>query len=189
MVTADSFIKAFFEVVEKEQDNIDARLGSVDKNKNRTELYTEYMMDTILSAIADKLDCRYENEKYNLDAVFYSNEENNNRYFHVAIEHENTGDRAHQELEKLSLFNVPLKVLITYLYCGKDNVDSFLTQWSKSVISEMDHFKDFADKRRQLLIIGRRNPYETMENQSEIHKINPAWTSYIWNGEKFDRFS
>jgi len=188
MISAESFIKAFFEVIEKEQDNLDAKLGRVDKNRNRTELYTEYMMDRVLSAIAEKLDCRYEKEKYKLDAVYYSKKENSNRYFHVAIEHENYGGHAHEELEKLSLFNVPLKVLITYLYYGEDNVESFLKQWSDSVILEMDYFKDFAYKRRQLLIIGRRNPYETMENQSEIHRINPAWTSYIFNGGEFVRF-
>ncbi len=189
MISAELFREAFFEVVEKEQDNLDAKLGRIDKDKNRTELYTEYMMDNVLTAIAEKLNCRYEKEKYKLDAVFYPNKKNSNRYFHVAIEHENYGDSADEELEKLSLFNVPLKVLITYLYYGNDNVDYYLKRWSESVISEMDYFEDFADKRRQLLIIGRRNPYETMENQSEIHRINPAWTSYIWNGDEFVGFS
>jgi len=188
MISAEAFIKVFFEVIKKEQNNLDAKLGRVDKNRSRTELYTEYMMDTVLTAIAEKLDCRYEKEKYKLDAVYYSKKENSNRYFHVAIEHENYGGHAHEELEKLSLFNVPLKVLITYLYYGEDNVEDYLERTAKPIISEMDYFKDFADKRRQLLIIGRRNPYETMENQSEIHRINPAWTSYIWIGNEFVGF-
>ncbi len=187
MISAELFREAFFEVVEKEQDNLDASLGRTDKDKNRAELYTEYMMDNVLSAIAEKLNCRYENEKYKLDAVFYPNKNNNNRYFHVAIEHENSGDSAHQELEKLSLMNIPLKVLITYLNHIDNNVKNYLEQWS-AVISEMDYFEDFADKRRQLLIIGRRNPYETMENQSEIHRMKQAWTPYIWNGDEFVEF-
>ncbi len=187
MISAGSFIKAFFKVVDSEQANLDTYLGRVDKNKNRTELYTKYIMETVLSAVAKELGCRYEKEKYKLDAVFYSNE-TSNRYFHVAIEHENSGAQAHQELEKLSLFNVPLKVLITYLNHIDNNVENYLKDTAKPVISEMDYFKDFADKRRQLLIIGRRNPYETMENQSEIHRMKEAWTPYIWNGDEFVEF-
>ena len=188
MISAESFIEAFFEVVEKEQDKLDANMGRIDKEKKRTELYTQYMMDKVLSSIADKLDCRYEKEKYKLDAVFFPNKNNINRYFHVAIEHENYGDHAHEELGKLSLFNVPLKVLITYLYFSEENVNNTLKNWADSIISKMDYFNDFADKRKQLLIIGRRDPYKTYENQSELHRINPAWTSYIWNGDKFVRF-
>ncbi len=70
----------------------------------------------------------------------------------VAIEHENDASRTHATMNKLQLFNAPLKVLITYAAPGAAT-GSMLRRY-ESVIRASDVFHDFATLRQQLVILG-----------------------------------
>ncbi len=54
------------------------------------------------------------------------------KWISVALEHENTGAHSHETINKLQLFNAPLKVLITYAAEGTET-DSLLRKY------ETDH--------------------------------------------------
>jgi len=166
-------------VVSAEQNALDALLG-------RANEYTSHVLKAVLQPIASALDysCEYEFGPWRLDSVFFPKDEPRSAYFHVAVEHENVGRGAVQELLKLSLLNVPLKVLITYAYHEPENLRRYLADLSTR-IALMDYFGDFADKRRQLLILGRRNPHALLRMQSDFHRTDPAWTVYLWDGRQF----
>ena len=70
----------------------------------------------------------------------------------VAIEHENDASRAQETMNKLQLFNAPLKVLITYAPPGSAT-DSLLRKY-ENIIRASDVFNDVATLRQQLVIIG-----------------------------------
>ena len=70
----------------------------------------------------------------------------------VAIEHENDASRAQETMNKLQLFNAPLKVLITYAAPGNAS-DSLLRKY-ENIIRASDVFNDVATLRQQLVIIG-----------------------------------
>ena len=58
------------------------------------------------------------------------------------------------EINKLQLFNAPLKVLITYT--GEDTFDYYLDGYAK-IIKDADIFNDISTTRRQLVIFGTGN--------------------------------
>jgi hypothetical protein len=70
----------------------------------------------------------------------------------VAIEHENDASKADETMNKLQLFNAPLKVLITYAQPGAAT-ESLLRKY-ENVIRASDVFKDIATLRQQLVILG-----------------------------------
>jgi hypothetical protein len=60
--------------------------------------------------------------------------------------------KTHEVMNKLQMFNAPLKVLITYAAEGAEG-DSLLRKY-EAVISESDVFSDIATLRQQLVIFG-----------------------------------
>jgi hypothetical protein len=179
VVTPEAFSSEFRKVISAEQNALDALLG-------RASEYTKHVLKAVLQPVASALgySCEYEYGLWRLDGAFFPKDEPRGDYFHVAIEHENVGKLAVQEILKLSLLNVPLKVLITYAYHEPESLRRYLTNLSER-IALMDYFGDFADKKRQLLILGRRNPHALLGMQSPVHLTEPAWTVYVWDGRQF----
>ena len=97
---------------------------------------------------------------YSVDSVFYENLDTRNfaagmtyvKAISVAIEHENKAALSCEEMHKLQLLNVPLKVLITYP-SGTAQGDKLLAQYA-DIITGADWFGDIATHRRQLVIFG-----------------------------------
>jgi hypothetical protein len=74
------------------------------------------------------------------------------KWISVALEHENSGAHSYETMNKLQLFNTPLKVLITYAAEGTD-ADSLLRKYER-IMAAADVFNDFANLRQQLVILG-----------------------------------
>src|SRR5438128_972707 len=85
--------------------------------------YTSFMRGTILPAVAPSLGLHvYSGEYYTLDCIYFA--ESDAEHFgslatyatsiSIALEHENFISGTATEMNKLQLFNAPLKVLITY---------------------------------------------------------------------------
>jgi len=70
----------------------------------------------------------------------------------VAIEHEIDASLAQETMNKLQMFNAPLKVLITYAPTG-NATDSLLRKYENTIRSS-DVFNDVATLRQQLVILG-----------------------------------
>jgi hypothetical protein len=75
----------------------------------------------------------------------------------VALEHENNAGDSMVEINKLQLFNAPLKVLVPYPYLrqGPNSADSLLRRYAEA-IQLADLFDDFSTLRRQLVIFGSK---------------------------------
>ena len=134
----------------------------------------------IYSQIAKSLDLKYWTDYWHLDAVFfkYGDKElskppysNYATFLSVAMEHENDFKTSHEEMNKLSIINASLKVLVTYPY-KHTNGQALLNDYTKQVKSA-DVFGDFADKRRQMVIFGYK------ENDT-IH-----WEYYLFKDKRF----
>jgi hypothetical protein len=111
----------------------------------RKQEYTAHVIDIVLPAIASSLNYICRPQHRTLDAVFFPVDAASRHLFHVAIEHENVGRCAAEELVKLCLFNVPLKVLISYTYHEDSNLQRFLSHLAAQMVA-MDYFHDFADR-------------------------------------------
>ncbi|MBI3684463.1 MAG: hypothetical protein HY235_29155 [Acidobacteria bacterium] len=123
--------------------------------------FTKLMRSDIFPKIADRLGLRcYSRDYYTLDGIFYAETDTNHfpsgttyaKFISVALEHENNPVGTAVEMNKLQLFNSPLKVLITYPSNddhGKELLDSYT-----EIVTEADAFDDIATLRRQLVIFG-----------------------------------
>jgi hypothetical protein len=127
--------------------------------------YTSYMLSgqgSFLATVAKQLSLAYFPGYWSLDAIFYRHKLTS--YFHpsatyaesllVALEHENNARTAHSEISKLSLFNCPLKVLITYP--NPRDGETLLSEYA-DIACRADIFHDFSILRRQLVVLGLRN--------------------------------
>jgi hypothetical protein len=119
------------------------------------------MRSTIYPRIARQLGLSsWNKEYYTLDGMFYEERgvdatgkfASYANWVSVAIEHENDASKAHETMNKLQLFNAPLKVLITYAPAGPAT-DSLLGKY-ENIIRASDVFKDIATLRQQLVILG-----------------------------------
>lgn len=126
-----------------------------------TKSYNYYMRSTIYPKIARQLGLQsWNKEYYTLDGMLYEERgiDNTGKYasyanwVSVAIEHENDAAQAHETMNKLQLFNAPLKVLITYAQLGQAT-DSLLRKY-ENIIKASDVFNDVATLRQQLVILG-----------------------------------
>ena len=142
--------------------------------------FTNIWKDEIYSQIADELSLQSWIEYWYVDAVFFRDSEkmlpeppdsNYATFLSVAMEHENKPKESHIEMNKLSIYNASLKVLVTYPYSRTDG-DALLNDYTKQVKSA-DVFGDFVDKRRQMAIFGYK----------ENDKV--CWEYYLFDGEQF----
>lgn len=100
-----------------------------------------------------RLESYCEKDYYWLDAIFYEEKDEVNfsdgilaKYISVAIEHENNASNAHEEMNKLQIYNAPLRVLIVYTQPGKET-DEVRARFGK-IVRDADFFNDSATRRR-----------------------------------------
>jgi hypothetical protein len=154
-ITPRDFRNAFVAVMKSEHDSFRTALGF------ETKSYNYFMRTNIYPKIAKHLHLlSWNKEYYTLNGMFYEERGTDNagnytafaKWVSVAIEHENNGWKSLETINKLQLFNAPLKVLITYAVEGPET-ERLLRKYEK-VMSDADVLNDFATLRQQLLIIG-----------------------------------
>ena len=119
----------------------------------------------ILREAADNLELQYCQEYRKIDAIMCEKVDTDNfppkqwpDYFMaeqltVVIEHEQNVDRSQDEMNKLSTYNSPLKVLITYPDPDEEMTGAYLARYA-DILRRADVFKDFGGKRKHLVILG-----------------------------------
>jgi hypothetical protein len=154
-ITPRDFRNAFVAVMKSEQDSFRTAVGF------ETKSYNYFIRSTIYPRIARNLGLlSWNKEYYTLDGMFYEERgvDDTGKYasyanwISVAIEHENEASRAHEMMNKLQLFNAPLKVLISYAALGAAT-DALLRKY-ENIIRASDVFNDVATLRQQLVILG-----------------------------------
>jgi hypothetical protein len=154
-VTPRDFRNAFLRVMESDHDSLRTAIGF------ETKSYNYFMRSTIYPKIARHLGLlSWKKEYYTLDGMFYEERGTDDtgkyatyaNWISVAVEHEIDAARAHETMNKLQLFNAPLKVLITYAAEGAAT-DSLLRRY-EGIIKASDVFNDFATLRQQLVVLG-----------------------------------
>jgi len=154
-ITPREFRNAFLEVMKTERDAFRAAV------KFETKSYNYFMRSTIYPRLARQLGLLVWNKQYyTLDGMLYEERGTDStgkyasyaNWVTVAIEHENDGSKAYDTMNKLQLFNAPLKVLITYAAEGAPT-DTLLARYEE-IIRSSDVFNDVATLRQQLVIIG-----------------------------------
>ncbi len=154
-ITPREFRNAFVAVMKSEQREFRTAV------EFETKSYNYFMRSNIFPQIAKRLGLMAWNKEYlTLDGMFYEERGADHsgsqatyaKWISVAIEHENNGQRAHVSMNKLQLFNAPLKVMITYAAEGAES-DTLLRKY-EAIIGASDVFNDFATLRQQLVILG-----------------------------------
>jgi hypothetical protein len=172
-ITPRDFRNAFVEVMKAEHKNFRTAAGFEAKS------YTYYMRSNIFPKIARHLGLlAWNTVYYALDGMFYEERGRDNsgkyttyaKWISVALEHANKPTKTHEEINKLQMFNAPLKVLITYAAEGAEG-DSLLRKY-EAVISESDVFNDIATLRQQLVIFGTPKPLR-------------EWRFYVYESDGF----
>ena len=176
IITPEQFRDSFQKIITN-QTNSQKVLGQWYKQKD----FTKMMRDEILPCVAPDigLKCYSEKDYYWLDAIFYENNDTNHfgkdtifaNYIAVAIEHEHIDRGTAVEMNKLQLFNCPLKVLITYP--GKDKKG--LLDTYTEIIKSADIFSDISTLRKQLVIFGFKEDNEII------------WEYHVYDGHNFSR--
>ncbi len=153
--TPREFRNAFVAVMKSEHANFRTAVGFERKS------YNYFMRSNIFPKVAKHLGLLSWNKEYcTLDGIFYEQRGTDGfghhttyaKWISVALEHENIGSKSHESMNKLQLFNAPLKVLISYAAPGTDT-DSLLHQY-EMILTASDVFNDFAGLRQQLVILG-----------------------------------
>jgi hypothetical protein len=125
--------------------------------------YTQLMRQTVFAKVARELDLLYyPRDYYTLDGIMYTELDIENfppgktyaKSLSVALEHENDPSGSMAEMNKLQLFNVPLKVLVTYPD-RRYPAEALLTKYADAT-RQADIFDDFSTLRRQLVIFGSK---------------------------------
>ena len=172
-VTPREFRNAFMAVMKSERDGFRTAVGF------ETKSYNYFMRSNIFPKIAKHLGLlSWRKEYHTLDGMFYEergtdfagNHATYAKWISVALEHENTGANSSETMNKLQLFNAPLKVLINYAAEGVET-DSLLRKYER-IMSAADVFDDFATLRQQLVILGTP---KTVEN----------WRFYAYESDGF----
>ena len=143
--------------------------------KDFTTLMRGVMADTAAHLQAEI----YNRDYYGLDCIFYSERDvvhfpaNQNiyvKFITVAIELENDIHSTAVEMNKLQLFNAPLKVLVTYPKVSEKQL--YLDRYS-TIIKEADILQDFSTQRKQLVAFGTTN------------KVTASWTFHVYGNGGF----
>lgn len=154
-ISPRDFRNAFVAVMKSEAVSFGTALGF------ETKSYNYFMRTNIFPKIAKQLSLlSWNKEYYGLNGMFYEERGTDNfgnytayaKWISVAIEHENNGVKAYEAINKLQVFNAPLKVLITYAAEGVETAT--LLGRAERVMSGSDVFNDYSTLRQQLLILG-----------------------------------
>ncbi len=136
---------------------------------------------TVIDGVAALLDINlYNSDYYTLDAVFYRDKDVEHfdkdatyvKSIIVAFEHENAINGSVIEMNKLQLFNAPLKVLVTYGDSAQRT--EFLKKFAR-IVKDADIFSDFSTHRKQLVIFGDK-PAEKIQWYPFVYK-DGGWLS------------
>lgn len=123
---------------------------------------------SILPKVASSLNLNlYNADYYTLDAVFYKEKDTEHfppkqtflKSICIAFEHENAVAGSVNEMNKLQLFNAPLKVLVTY--GGQESCKDYLAKYAK-IVANADIFLDISTHRKQLVIFGEESSGKVM---------------------------
>ena len=156
-ITPQQFKDAFLQAVSNEQ----SRLLELWYAKGE---YTQFVKSTVLRDIGQHIGLNtYSHEYWYLDCIYYesfdlehfSAKSSFAHYIAVALEHENDLTSTYVEMNRLSTFNTPLKVLITYAQTPAERA-LYLEHYTK-ILRAADIFGDFATQKRQLVIFGSEN--------------------------------
>lgn len=149
------FRDAFVAVMKSEQANFRTALGF------ETKSYNYFMRSNIFPKVARQLGVQAWNKDYcTLDGIFYEERGRDTsgkfttyaKWIAVALQHANRPSQTYEEVNKLQMFNAPLKVLITYAAEGEESLA--LLRGYETVIRDADVFDDIAALRQQLVILG-----------------------------------
>jgi hypothetical protein len=172
-ITPRDFRNAYVAVMEAERENFRTAVNFEAKS------YAYFMRSNIFPKIARNLGLQaWNKDYYTLEGMFYEERGRDNagkfttyaKWISVAVEHAIRPSQTYEEINKLQLFNAPLKVLITYAADGADT-DSLLSKYER-VIGDSDSFNDIATLRKQLLILGTP---QTMRD----------WRFYVYESDGF----
>jgi hypothetical protein len=154
-ITPRDFRNAFVAVLKAEHSDFSAAVSFEAKS------YSYFMRSNIFPKIARQLGLlAWNKEYYSLDGMFYEERGRDNsgkftsyaKWISVALEHAARPSKTHEEINKLQIFNAPLKVLITYVPEGAET-ESLLSKY-EAIIRDADTFNDIATLRKQLVILG-----------------------------------
>jgi len=160
IVTPYEFKEAFLQIATKRQQDIISKWTD-------PKACTDLMLDEqngVCAEIASSLKLNYYREYWTIDAVFY--EKRSSKYFDdksffaqsisVALEHENYGNSAHNEIHKLTIINAPLRVLITYPNIRTKDEKTLLGEFAE-IVREGDIFFNFSCYRKLLVVFGYKD--------------------------------
>jgi len=158
IITPKKFKEVFLSHAEKEKERI---ISLWREDKKFTELMLGYN-EGIVAKTAEALGQKYYREYWTIDAVYFKRKIQKYfsklgtyaEYLSAAIEHENLFKTSHEEMNKLSMLNCPLKVLITYP--PQDEAPQLLKEYA-DILSRADIFKDFTLKRKHLMVFRYLN--------------------------------
>jgi hypothetical protein len=173
-ISPEQFFRAYSEAVREENELIQ---GSYDSPRD----YTKIVRSSVLPRVAERISLEvFVSDYYTLDAIFYGgrDEDRLSKYgtyaksILIAFEHENVVGTSMIEMNKLQMFNSPLKVLVTYASSGREQ-KKWLGIYEK-IIKSADTFGDISSLRRQLVIFGERG-------------VNaPRWRGYQFESGGFE---
>lgn len=133
----------------------------------------------LLAAVSKRLGLQYCSEYFRIDAIMCEKIDADNfrkddwwaaEQLAVVAEHENNYLGAEKEINKLTIFNSPLKVLITYP--SRKGAGRCLATYA-DVVRRADIFSDFTTHRRHLVILG-------FPQGDDVR-----WESYVYQLGKF----
>jgi hypothetical protein len=182
IISPEDFARTFNSVVVSREREI-MRFWDAPDAKGYTSLLLN-RVNGIFLQVCERLGLKYANPWWTIDAIFYESADVENfpvawsmaKHICVAIEHENNVARSHYEINKLSLFNAPLKVLVSYPSGdgGRHEESTVLTRYAK-ILHDADIFGDFGSNRRQLVIFGSRDGKGG----------DPVWRYHAYTGREF----
>jgi len=172
-VTPREFRNAFLAVLKAEHDSFRTAVGFEAKS------YAYFMRSNIFPKIAKHLGLMVWNkEYYGLSCAFYEERGTDHygkytgyaKWISVALEHHGNPATSHEDINKLQMFNAPLKVLISYAAEGPEG-DGLLRKY-EAIIRDSDVFNDIAGLRKQLVVFG-------------TPKALREWRFYVYESDGF----
>jgi hypothetical protein len=154
-ISPRAFRNAFDAVLKAEDASFRTAVGFEPKS------YAYFMRTNIFPKVAKQLGLLAWNKSYlGLDGMFYEERGTDRfgkftaypKWIAVAVDHAMKAQETPEQINKLQLFNVPLKVLITYAD-EQTEIDALLAKY-ETVIKDSDIFNDIAGLRQQLVIVG-----------------------------------
>ena len=173
-ISPQQFKDAFLQVVIKCQQDLIDRWGA-------RKDYTHFMRGTILPEVGPLLGIEvFSGDYYYLDCIYYTAKDTEHfgnpkttyaTSIGIALEHENDIGSTAIEMNKLQLFNAPLKVLVTY--SQNESERTFHLERYNKILRAGDIFGDFATLRRHLVIFG------------SLHEPVVNWHFYVYESSGF----